>query len=247
MANGGHQPSGPPGQRHAGVVHGGRSRRPAAAPRRDWLAAGIVAGFTVLLALLVVSVFNGHAADVAPTSSPTFYAVSSLSIFVQETPAATATPTAAPGPTATPTLGPTPTPTTPPTLGPTLLPSTSAPPTLTSSATSSPLPSLPPSASSVPPPSSVPEPTAPAYGLVIVEPANGYMSLNRSLLIRGLAQPGATITRDVPMWFDEHTVADSEGRWSFIEGLNIGQNTFMFRVGDDTATEVTLTVYYLPQ
>jgi hypothetical protein len=93
----------------------------------------------------------------------------------------------------------------------------------------------------------VPEPTAPAYGLVIVEPANGYMSLNRSLLIRGLAQPGATITRDVPMWFDEHTVADSEGRWSFIEGLNIGQNTFMFRVGDDTATEVTLTVYYLPQ
>jgi hypothetical protein len=64
-------------------------------------------------------------------------------------------------------------------------------------------------------------------------------------VVRGLASPGSVITRDVPMWFDEHVVADSAGRWSFVLELNAGQNTFIFRVGDDRATETLLTVHYL--
>jgi hypothetical protein len=54
------------------------------------------------------------------------------------------------------------------------------------------------------------------------------------------------ITRVVPFWFDEHTTADSAGRWSFVEQLNPGENTFTFRVADDSATEATLTLYYSP-
>jgi len=70
--------------------------------------------------------------------------------------------------------------------------------------------------------------------------------VERVVIVRGLAAPGTTVTRDVPMWFDEHTIADVAGRWSFVEPLNEGENTFKFRVADDTATEVTLTVYYSP-
>jgi hypothetical protein len=81
---------------------------------------------------------------------------------------------------------------------------------------------------------------------VIGQPANGSTTRDNPVVISGLAQPGATITHDVPMWFDEHTTADGTGHWSFTEPLNVGENTFMFRVGDDTATEVTLTLYYAP-
>lgn len=65
-------------------------------------------------------------------------------------------------------------------------------------------------------------------------------------MIEGLAQPNATITHDIPNWFDEHTTADAEGHWSFSEPLNEGENTFRLRVGNDTSTEVTLTVFYVP-
>ena len=85
------------------------------------------------------------------------------------------------------------------------------------------------------------------FGLVILEPADNATVTDHVLAIRGLTQPGATVTRDVPLWLDEHTVADSAGRWSFVEALNSGANTFTFRVGDDRATDVTLTVYLSPQ
>jgi hypothetical protein len=45
------------------------------------------------------------------------------------------------------------------------------------------------------------------------------------------------------MWFDEHTIADSAGRWSFALALNIGDNSFLFRAGDDRTTEITLTIH----
>lgn len=79
---------------------------------------------------------------------------------------------------------------------------------------------------------------------MLLEPTDGVTTNENSIVISGLAQPNVTVTHDVPMWFDEHTVADEQGRWSFIEPLNEGENTFMFRVADDTATQVTLTVYY---
>ncbi len=80
----------------------------------------------------------------------------------------------------------------------------------------------------------------------IADPADGTVATDRAIVIRGLAPPGSTVTRDVPQWFDEHTVADSAGRWSFAESLNDGANTFTFRIGDDRATDVQITVYYSP-
>jgi hypothetical protein len=84
----------------------------------------------------------------------------------------------------------------------------------------------------------------PAEGLVIVEPPNQSIFTERSIVVRGLAQPGVTITREVPFWFDDHTIADTRGRWSFALTLNEGENQFHFRVGDDFSTQQTLTVYY---
>jgi hypothetical protein len=81
---------------------------------------------------------------------------------------------------------------------------------------------------------------------VILQPANGSTTSDHSVVISGLTQPNVTITHDIPNWFDEHTTADSEGRWSFTESLAEGQNTFKFRVADDMTTEVTLTIYYQP-
>ncbi len=86
----------------------------------------------------------------------------------------------------------------------------------------------------------------PASGLIILEPVDGATFTDRIVLVRGLAQPGSTVTRDVPMWFDEHVVADSAGRWSFAVSLNLGENVLSFRVGDDLSTERTLTLYYQP-
>ena len=199
-------------------------------PRRDWLLGGIVAGLTILMMLLVANAFGGRPVEVAaaptPTTDPTPVVESSLQVFYQETPAPTPSPT--PTPTPTPTLPPTPT----PSPSPTPTPTPTLPPTPT------PSPTL--------PPTSPPTPTTPAYGLTIVEPVDGSTTSDRAIVIRGLTQPNATITRDVPMWFDEHTVADSAGRWSFIEALNVGENTFTFRVGDDTATDVTISIFYSP-
>ena len=83
-------------------------------------------------------------------------------------------------------------------------------------------------------------------GLVILEPANGATTSERAIVVRGLARPGTVVTRDVPLWFDEHTTTDSTGHWSFIEQLNPGENSFTFRVADDRSTETTLVVYYTP-
>jgi hypothetical protein len=79
---------------------------------------------------------------------------------------------------------------------------------------------------------------------VFIEPADGSTTTEGVIAVRGLAAPRSVITRDIPLWFDEHVTADSAGRWSFVLQLNEGQNTFKFRIGDDLATERTLTVYY---
>jgi hypothetical protein len=47
-------------------------------------------------------------------------------------------------------------------------------------------------------------------------------------------------------WFDEHVIADSNGRWAYPAILSVGRNVFTFRVADDTATAITLTVEYDP-
>jgi hypothetical protein len=96
-----------------------------------------------------------------------------------------------------------------------------------------------------PTPSPPPLPTPPLVGLVIVEPLEGSTVSERVITVRGMAQAGAQITQDVPLWFDNHTTADASGQWSFTNvELNTGWNAIKFRVGDEVATEITLNVYY---
>ena len=151
------------------------------------------------------------------------------------------TPSAGPSATAgapTPSLRPTatlaPSPTTPPT--PTVPPPTSTPtrpPTLPPTAT----PQLPTPAPTVPPITA---------DLVVLEPADGEIVDERVVRVRGLGPPGATITHDIPFWFDDHTTADRRGRWSFSIELVPGDNELTFRIGDDAGTSRTLTVRYQP-
>lgn len=65
-----------------------------------------------------------------------------------------------------------------------------------------------------------------------------------AVLISGLTRPGATVTRVIPFWFDEHVVADERGRWSFPVRLVPGENVFTFRADGDVATEVVHTIYF---
>ena len=83
-------------------------------------------------------------------------------------------------------------------------------------------------------------------GLVITSPADGSTTTQSPIVIKGTASPNATITHDIPLNFDEHTIADAKGNWSFTENLNPGENKFVFRIGDDRSTEITLTVFYSP-
>jgi hypothetical protein len=79
-----------------------------------------------------------------------------------------------------------------------------------------------------------------------VDPPDGTTTTATEIVIRGFAPPNATITHDLPLAFDEHTTADARGRWAFAESLAPGENIFRFRLGDDRATELVLTVYCVP-
>ena len=81
----------------------------------------------------------------------------------------------------------------------------------------------------------------------MLEPLPGAVVNVARITVRGLAQPGATITRDIPFWFDEHTTADAAGRWTFEVELSPGDNAFTFRVGDDRNTAVRIIVRYEPR
>ena len=81
---------------------------------------------------------------------------------------------------------------------------------------------------------------------MILSPRDGATVSTNPIVIRGRAAPGSTITHDIPLGFDEHTIADALGRWSFNETLAQGENKFVFRIGDDRSTEVTLTITYSP-
>ena len=62
------------------------------------------------------------------------------------------------------------------------------------------------------------------------------------ILVRGHAPPRTTVTRDVPLWFDQHTVADADGHWSMEVPLNAGENRLTFRLRDERSTEETISV-----
>lgn len=218
------------GQRRSGIVRRAevaRKRPPTA--RRDWLALVAVAVLAAVVLVVLASAFGGRSVGPTPSAGRTDVAVASASASLKPTfspePSATPTPSASPSP-SRPSPPPTPSPT--PTPTPLATPFPTPPPT-------------PP-----PTPSPAADPTAPAFGLIILEPVDGSTSAEQTIVVRGLTQPGATVTHDIPFWPDEHTVADAAGRWSFVETLNLGQNIFRFRVADNVASEVPLTVFYAP-
>jgi hypothetical protein len=92
----------------------------------------------------------------------------------------------------------------------------------------------------------VPAPTPPPTGLLILEPRDGAVVRESVVRVAGLAAPGANITWDRPLWFDEHRTADDFGNWSFAIALGQGDNVLTFRVGDDFSTAKTITVRYVP-
>ena len=81
---------------------------------------------------------------------------------------------------------------------------------------------------------------------MIVEPAAGETVDQPTVIIRGRAPPGSTVTRDIPLWFDDHTLADNRGRWFVSVDLAPGENRLTFRIGDDSETSRTITVVYQP-
>lgn len=169
---------------------------------------------------------DGPGAPAAAASSP------SAPVFPFSTASPTLRPTASPTP--SPTRPPPPTPTRPPT------PTPTAPPTAPPTATPRP-----------PTPALTASPAAPTIppitaGLVILEPVDGEIVDEGTVSVRGLGPPGATITHDIPFWFDDHTTADRRGRWSFSIDLEPGDNELTFRIGDDAQTSRTLTVVYQP-
>lgn len=91
-----------------------------------------------------------------------------------------------------------------------------------------------------------PEPTPQPVGLVIDFPADGAIVHSRDINVIGTASPGATVTRDIPLWFDDHTTAGEDGLWMLPVELAEGENRLEFRVGDDPTTAQVLLVTYQP-
>lgn len=143
-------------------------------------------------------------------------------------PTPTRTPEAKPQPPPSPSPTPTPPPTPTPSPGPTPAPTPTSTPAPTPA-------SAPPTA-----------PAPPASGLIIIEPLDGTVVNVPAVRVTGLAIPGSSITWDRPLWFDEHTTADSAGYWSFAITLGQGDNVMTFRLGDDASTARTITVRYQP-
>lgn len=90
------------------------------------------------------------------------------------------------------------------------------------------------------------EPTPQLAALVIDFPADGEMVQSRNINIIGTAPPGATVTRDIPLWFDDHTIAGDDGLWMLPVELAEGENRLALRVGDDPTTAQVLLVTYQP-
>lgn len=81
---------------------------------------------------------------------------------------------------------------------------------------------------------------------MFVNPVNGGAVNDFAVVIQGRAPAGATVTRVVPFWFDEHVVAGPRGRWELPVLLFPGENVFTFRLNGDPTTDVTYTLYYEP-
>lgn len=89
-------------------------------------------------------------------------------------------------------------------------------------------------------------PSAPIVGLTIQSPRDGDVVSTEEVTVIGLAPPGLRITRDVSLFPDQHATVDSTGHWAIAVRLGQGDNTLVFRIGDDRSTEQRIRVSYTP-
>ena len=95
-------------------------------------------------------------------------------------------------------------------------------------------------------PGVTPPPSAPIVGLTIQSPRDGEQVFTKEVTVIGLAPPGMRITRDISLRPDQHATADSTGHWAIAVSLDQGENTLVFRIGDDRSTEQRLRITYAP-
>lgn len=89
-------------------------------------------------------------------------------------------------------------------------------------------------------------PSAPIVGLTIQSPRDGDVVATGEVTVIGLAPPGLSITRDVSFGLDQHTTVDGTGHWAIGVRLDQGENTLVFRIGDDRSTEQKIRVTFQP-
>jgi hypothetical protein len=89
-------------------------------------------------------------------------------------------------------------------------------------------------------------PSAPIVGMTVQSPRDGEQVFTQEVTVIGLAPPGTRITRDVSLRPDQHATADSTGHWAIAVNLDQGDNTLVFRVGDDRSTEQRIRVTFTP-
>ena len=80
-------------------------------------------------------------------------------------------------------------------------------------------------------------PSAPIVGITIESPQDGQAVATGEVTVIGIAPPGLTITRDISFGLDQHTTVDGTGHWAMGVRLEQGENTLVFRIGDDRSTE----------
>ena len=89
-------------------------------------------------------------------------------------------------------------------------------------------------------------PSAPIVGITIESPQDGQAVATGEVTVIGIAPPGLTITRDISFGLDQHTTVDGTGHWAMGVRLEQGENTLVFRIGDDRSTERKLRVTFVP-
>jgi hypothetical protein len=95
-------------------------------------------------------------------------------------------------------------------------------------------------------PGTTASPSAPIVGMTVQSPRDGEQVFSQEVTVIGLAPPGTRITRDVSLRPDQHAVADSTGHWAIAISLDQGENTLVFRIGDDRSTEQRIRVTFTP-